>query len=149
MLVDAACPSTPVSLPSESGYNDMVESINDSSSDSVDVVVQVDDFAEAFSPPRIGPVCLQLGLVFSLAMDILTGWDFRMDDTRARAISEVNQRMPRFLGLSPPCTMYSRLQHMNLKNGATQQETAEAALEGRDAIPAVHFFIGKHAGATL
>ena len=107
-----------------------------------------DGFMEVFSPRRIGPACLKLGVIYHLAMDLLTGWDFCKVEVRARAIAEVNQRMPYFIGLSPPCTMFSPLQTLfNLKK-MKLRKPLEWKRRMKEAMRSLEFFIvaGQDAG---
>lgn len=78
-----------------------------------------DDIMEVFSPPRVVPVAARLGLRASLSLDLLHGHDFMTFSGRSNAIFELQRRRPRMLIVSPPCTMYSALQHMwNIKKMA-------------------------------
>ena len=44
---------------------------------------------------------------------MITGWDFTKATHRIALVIEVNARRPEVLVLSPPCTMFSSLMHLN------------------------------------
>ena len=63
------------------------------------------DFIEVFSPPRVTFACQRQGLVAEHGIDIVTGFDLNTFEGQL-----LGKARPRFLMLSPPCTMYSALQ---------------------------------------
>lgn len=72
------------------------------------------DFAELFSPPRVGPKAKERGLtVASKTFDLEAGWDVRKVDHRKEFRSFQQQQRPRFLVLSPECKAYSQLMNIN------------------------------------
>lgn len=72
------------------------------------------DFAELFSPPRVGPKAKERGLtVASKTFDLEAGWDVRKVDHRKEFRSFQQQQRPRFLVLSPECKAYSQLVNIN------------------------------------
>ena len=85
--------------------------------DDIEMVVILEDdhvpdhFAELFSPPRVCFAAKQLGLRAHLSMDILNGFDFVTSAGRGAAWRLLERHQPDFIMLSPPCTMFSQLQH--------------------------------------
>ena len=69
---------------------------------------------EFFSPPRVAVELRRYGLRAQYSFDIQTGYDFTTFEDRARAMRLVGTHCPFFTMLSPPCTMYSPLQNLNL-----------------------------------
>ena len=67
---------------------------------------------EIFSPPRVVPYAQRLGLRATTSLDLLTGCDILTFQGRSMALTALSQQRPRLVILSPPCTMYSALQHM-------------------------------------
>ena len=91
-----------------------------------------DQVMEVFSPPRVLPVATAAGLRGNLSVDLETGWDLLDKPVQYAVLQEVRWREPRFLVLSPPCTMYSALQRsfnlgkMSLRGDQLQRRWAEA-----------------------
>eukprot|EP00435_Cladocopium_sp_Y103_P075707 s119_g63.t1 len=73
-----------------------------------------DHFMEFFSPPRVAVSLRRMGFRAHFSFDLLTGYDFLTFHDRARALRVYEARKPSFLMLSPPCTMYSKMQILNL-----------------------------------
>lgn len=69
-----------------------------------------DHFAEVFSPPRVVFAVRDKGLKAQLSLDLKTGFDLLTIGGRGAALRLLNQHVPEFIMLSPPCTMYSQLQ---------------------------------------
>ena len=74
-----------------------------------------DDFIEIFSRPRLIPriSALHLGMVASMSVDILTGFDLLLPEERQETMTYLWARRPRSAVLSPPCTMFSQLMNTN------------------------------------
>ena len=74
-----------------------------------------DDFIEIFSRPRLIPriSALHLGMVASMSVDILTGFDLLLPEKRQEIMTYLWARRPRSAMLSPPCTMFSQLMNTN------------------------------------
>ena len=74
-----------------------------------------DDFIEIFSRPRLIPriSALHLGMVASMSVDILTGFDLLLPEKRQEIMTYLWARRPRSAMLSPPCTMFSQLMGEN------------------------------------
>ena len=71
-----------------------------------------EDLMELFSIPRLVPVCQARGMLAEVSLDLETGWDCNVASMRALAFKAIDNRKPRVVMLSPPCTMYSPLQRM-------------------------------------
>ena len=70
------------------------------------------DAAEFFSPARVVPAMVALGLCASLSCDLLTGWDFLEQGCIDLSLGLLDQLDINFLILSPPCTVFSELQRL-------------------------------------
>ena len=71
-------------------------------------------------------------------MDLLNGWDFSLASDRKRAIEDIRKNRPFLVVGSPPCTMFSVLQGLNLyRNGAEWREEFE--VKKQKAIKHVEF----------
>ena len=68
-------------------------------------------FAEYWSPPRVSEV-LQLGVLSSLSLDLITGWDFEVPEIATLTLLLLTQLHIWFLMTSPPCTAFSALQRL-------------------------------------
>lgn len=85
-----------------------------------EVIIVLDDeepphhFMEFFSPPRVALKLRQRGLRAQYSFDIETGYDLLSFENRARALRLYQTHRPFFTMLSAPCTMYSKLQNLNL-----------------------------------
>ena len=71
------------------------------------------DVAEMFSPPRVNIQAARLGMSTGWSMDIGTtdpwsgkAWDLSDRRCQALALKLVCQHQPKFLMLSPPCTLF-------------------------------------------
>lgn len=58
---------------------------------------------EVFSPPRFAKVCEQTGFK-ARSVDLITGQDLSLPQTRKELIQEITQHPPELLILCPPCT---------------------------------------------
>ncbi len=72
----------------------------------------VDDLMEIFSKPRVVPFAQALNLRAVCSIDLETGFDLLTFEGRGRVRTLVRERRPRFVILSPPCTMFSAMQRM-------------------------------------
>ena len=71
------------------------------------------DVIEIFSPERVGKQCKQYGFDHGSAMDILSGYDCDKAEDRKRCWeAEIQDERIRVI-VSPPCTVFSRLQQLN------------------------------------
>ena len=81
-----------------------------------------DDFVEIYSLPRLVPECVKRGLRATLSVDLATGYDLSKQSTRMLVKHEIRVRRPRALGLSSPCTMFSKLNRMWNKKKYSNEE---------------------------
>lgn len=86
--------------------------------------------AEMFSPPRVNIQAARLGMSTGWSMDIGTtdpwsgkAWDLSDRRCQALALKLVCQHQPKFLMLSPPCTLFSTLQNLNPGKGTPAWQT--------------------------
>eukprot|EP00959_Pyramimonas_sp_CCMP1952_P271162 5669025-Pyramimonas_sp.AAC.1 len=73
-----------------------------------------DDFVELFSLPRVAPEVRSRNLRAIRSMDILNGWDLTKKEVQMTAFSELIERKPAVTGMSPPCTMWTKIQEVNI-----------------------------------
>ena len=71
-------------------------------------------FMEVYSLPRIAPAVCRLGLKVGPSLDLENGWDFRVVQRQGEAVRRVQELQPLVLMLSPPCTVFSQVQHTML-----------------------------------
>ena len=96
------------------------------------------DLVEVFSPARIAEAAKEMGLDPGESMDLLSGWDFSKSSDRVRAIKYIKDVKPYLVVGSPPCTLFSVLQSLNLhKNGAEWRQEFE--IRKQQAIKHVEF----------
>jgi hypothetical protein len=110
-------PDDVLSLPSPCGSDDLLEPDPD------DVVADVAvpaalppapaDFLEVFSQPRISVHAARAGFHTIPSVDriILTGWNLAKVEDQMRCLRLIQATRPRYLMLSPPCTVFSVMQH--------------------------------------
>ena len=67
------------------------------------------DVVEVFSPSRVGPHCIALGLKAGLAIDLKTGWDLSTPEGRSNAMHAILAADPEVIISSPPCTRFSAI----------------------------------------
>ena len=72
-------------------------------------------FMEFYSPPRVALPLRRTGFFARYSFDLMTGYDFLKFEDRARALRLYETHAPFFVMLSPPCTMFSKMQTLNLK----------------------------------
>ena len=72
------------------------------------------DITEVFSPIRVNKVCKKFGLIPGDSFDLRDGYDLSDDRTQAYVVRRVREANPKLLIGSPPCTMFSRLQALNI-----------------------------------
>ena len=92
---------------------------------------QKHDFMEVYSPPRVAPVLRRRFRRAYLSIDIETGYDLTRFDVRRSVVQLLQTHRPIFLMLSPPCTMFSKLQNCNIKRmdpSVRQRRLEEATL---------------------
>ena len=98
------------------------------------------DITEVYSPERVVKACRGQNLVPGTSMDLTNGWDFTKKEDRDRAVVRVNQEKPNLLIGSPPCTLFSIIQNLNLeiRDDAWRQRFYEAR---EDAIKHINFCV--------
>ena len=94
---------------------------------------QQDDIMEVFSPPRLVPASRARGLIANLSIDVLCGWDLTQPQIRNFAMQQIRARRPRVLLVSPPCTVFSSLQHLN-KGKVSEEDFKLRFAEGEDLL---------------
>ena len=72
------------------------------------------DVTEAYSPERVIKWCKKYRLLPGDAFDLLTGWNFDNLEHRNRAAKRIVETKPKLLICSPPCTLFSILQNLNI-----------------------------------
>ena len=102
------------SLPSDSEVVDL-----ESDSESEEGFAH-DDYMEFYSRPRICPAVQALHGQADVSLDILgrgaLSRDFLDQNDRSYALDLLHSRRPKMIGLTPPCTMFSKITQMwNLK----------------------------------
>jgi hypothetical protein len=85
-----------------------------------------DDFMEMFSQARIVPVVQGLGLQAIRSMDKLTGWDLTQKKVVENAMEDFWKRCPAVAMLSPPCTIFSKMQDTNWQRMEPEKLKAQA-----------------------
>ena len=72
------------------------------------------DITEIYSPERVTKLCRKYNLIAEDSFDFRTGYDLSDPATQARVIHRIQQSQPTLVIGSPPCTLFSRLQKLNL-----------------------------------
>ena len=68
---------------------------------------------EIYSPPRIALHLQKKGYQVGSSFDLQTGWDLSQDNHRRQMWRILREERPEVLVVSPPCTVFSRLQAIN------------------------------------
>lgn len=84
------------------------------------------DFLEIFSELRISRHAVRAGMVCAPAVDLKTGFDLLKAEDQERCVQVIKACRPKYLMLSPPCTMFSTMQHLS-----TGKRKDQAAFERR------------------
>eukprot|EP00438_Fugacium_kawagutii_P011007 Skav220594 [mRNA] locus=scaffold2744:89020:94746:+ [translate_table: standard] len=71
-----------------------------------------DAIVEIYSPPRVVAAATMRGLRASLSVDLDTGYDLSQPHVRQDVRRQLQQRRPRLLVTSPPCTKFSPMQNI-------------------------------------
>ena len=77
-------------------------------------VLKGHDVTEIYSPERVTKLCKKYGLVAGDSYDLRDGYDLSDERVQALVISRIQKTKPTIVVGSPPCTMFSRLQQLNL-----------------------------------
>ena len=102
-------------------------------SELIQALLQI-DIAEIYSPVRVTGEAAKFGLKPGEAMDLTTGWDFRLPRHREAAREYQRRCKPQLLIGSPMCTMFSQLQ--GLSGWSEKKE-----LEWQEAVEHIQFLI--------
>lgn len=73
------------------------------------------DFVEIFSAPRLCPYFARMGYLARLSIDLVTGHDLAYRHNQEIVMSMMRHTRPKAAMLSPPCTVFSTLQNLNMK----------------------------------
>ena len=73
----------------------------------------VDDYMEFFSPPRVAPLCRDLGLRAPRSLDLATGGDLVVPAQQLEALKDMAKKQTEVALVCPPCTMFSTLMYTN------------------------------------
>ena len=109
----------------ESSRTEEGETPNPTTTEIIQVLKAI-DICEVYSPKRVTAQAHRYGLESGLAMDLTTGWDFRIDHHKKAAMKYVMEVKPRLLIGSPMCTMFSSLQRLSGWNNEKQRKWGEA-----------------------
>ena len=85
-----------------------------------------DTVVEVYSPPRVVRRAAARGLRAELSVDLTTGVDLSDRQQKAQVRQDLQQRKPRLLITSPPCTKFSPLQNLRWYPELLQQELGPA-----------------------
>ena len=118
-------------------------------------IVLRQDAAEYYSPPRLLRAISLLGFIGCLSLDLITGWNFQLEELQRLSIFLLGALHIRFLLLCPPCTVFSELQRLwNIKRmdpAAFRRKWEEGVLYVRHAMmcalaqhQAKRFFVFEH-----
>ena len=80
----------------------------------VESVIRGVDVTEIYSPARVNRLAAKMGLIPGHSLDLTNGWDFSREEHRRKAWNLIKSTKPYMLIGSPPCTMFSMLQELNL-----------------------------------
>ena len=79
------------------------------------------DLTEVYSPERINEVVRRWGLRPGSSMDLTNGFDFSKPEDRQRAWNRIKKEDPFLVVGSPPCTLFSLLQELNIKTNGHKE----------------------------
>ena len=72
------------------------------------------DVTEVFSPKRVNELAAKFGLTPGSSLDLTNGWNFELEEDRRKAWKLIKETEPYVIIGSPPCTLFSNLQQLNL-----------------------------------
>ena len=72
------------------------------------------DITEIYSPARVTKLCSKYGLIAGDSYDLRDGYDLSDEKTQAQVIRRISSTEPTLVIGSPPCTMFSRIQALNM-----------------------------------
>jgi hypothetical protein len=73
-----------------------------------------DDFVELVSPPWLAPLLKARGFRSEVSVDLLAGYDITNKSIKREANLLLEQRRPRVVFISDPCTVFSRIMNINI-----------------------------------
>ena len=73
------------------------------------------DITEVYSPARVNEVARRWGLKPGSSVDLTNGYDFTKPEARKRAWAKIKEEDPFLIIGSPPCTLFSLLQELNIR----------------------------------
>ena len=88
--------------------------------------------AEVYSPPIMIQAARKISMEAGFALDLTTvdeesnQWDFSQERMRAKALQLLDDKQPAILIVSPPCTMFSSLQQLNIAKMKDEDISARA-----------------------
>ena len=91
-----------------------IDALNSRDMEVLDKIVKGVDIMEVFSPARVNQLAVKFGLVAGASLDLTNGYDSEKREDREKAWKKVVEDKPAMVVGSPPCTMFSLLQELNL-----------------------------------
>ena len=115
-------PTSPASIPQpDSDMDSLYDALTDDEKKIIASVIRGADVTEIYSPVRVNQIAAKLGLVPGYSLDLTNGWDFTSEADRKRAWKCIKETKPYMLIGSPPCTMFSMLQELNLRRSLVER----------------------------
>ena len=87
------------------------------------------NFWELYSPPRVAVQLNKMGISGCRSIDLKTNWNLNNDDHEMNMLVDLQAHCPKFLIVSAPCTMFSKLMQTNWMRMMRDKREA-AAKEG-------------------
>ena len=81
---------------------------------------------EMYSPPRVTAQASKFGLRAGEAMDLVTGYNFDLEEDRQKAMEILERDQPALVIGSPECKMFSGLQNLTKWTGRKQEKLEKA-----------------------
>ena len=98
------------------------------------------DITEIYSPARVNEVARRWGLKPGSSMDLTNGYDFTKPEDRKRAWANIKEEDPFLIIGSPPCTLFSLLQELNITVNGNKDGWMEEFLRRKaEAIEHIRF----------
>ena len=72
------------------------------------------DITQTYSPERVTKLCRKYGLITGDSFDLRDGYDLSDPATQLTVVEKIQKTKPTLVIGSPPCTLFSRLQKLNL-----------------------------------
>lgn len=90
------------------------DALSDEDRSIVASVIRGVDVTEIYSPARVNTLAAKMGPIPGHSLDITNGWDFTKEEHRRKAWHLIKPTEPNMVIGSPPCTLFSMLQELNL-----------------------------------